>query len=252
MESLELFDANVCVGRGMRLLLSGGATKESLLEAMDANGVGQALVWHEAQLGEYPAKGNELVARLVSGDRRLKGIWTALPPLTDESGGKDFFKRMKKSGAVALRAFPNHGRYLMRRRVWGSFMDEVSERRIPLILSPTLHISWDAIYDFMEEYPKIVCILADIGIWGVDRYTWPLLEAFPNLYLESGMLSLEAGGLEAACGKFGASRIVFGSGYPERYMEAAALQLSHAKIPASDKRRVAKGNLGSILKEVKL
>ncbi|MEI6424397.1 MAG: hypothetical protein WCP55_19425, partial [Lentisphaerota bacterium] len=81
--------------------------------------------------------------------------------------------------------------------------------------------------------------------------TWPLLENFPNVRLESSLLSLEAGGLEETVRQYGASRIVFGSGFPERYIESATLQLTHADISDKEKKMIAKENLESIMAGIK-
>ena len=103
-----------------------------------------------------------------------------------------------------------------------------------------------------SEFPNLTCILCDIGIWGVDRYSWPLLEKYPNLYLETSLLSLENYGLEATVQRFGSDKLVFGSGFPERYPESAMLQLLHADISEYDKKKIAGLNLENLIAKVKL
>jgi predicted TIM-barrel fold metal-dependent hydrolase len=153
---------------------------------------------------------------------------------------------------VALRAFPALHRFVLGRTVFGSFLSELAERRIPLLLSPAKDITWADVYRLVEDFPRLTCVICDVGTWGVNRYTWPLLEAFPNVYLETSMLSLADGDLEATVGKFGAGRLLFGSGFPERYPEAAILQLLHAEIADEDKARIASGNMRALIGNVKL
>ena len=63
---------------------------------------------------------------------------------------------MKKNRVVALRAFPAHHNYLLNRVVFGKFMDEVTERRIPLLLSlEKAGGSWAAIYQLLTEFPNL-------------------------------------------------------------------------------------------------
>ena len=155
---------------------------------------------------------------------------------------------MKENRIAGLLAFPERNRFLLNRITFGSFLDELTERQIPLFLTiGEGGLNFASLHELLDDFPALTCILCNIGIWGVDRFTWPLLEKFPRFYLESSLLSLEDGGVEAAVKRFGAERIVFGTGFPERYMEAPILQLLHAEIPESAKKKIASENLEHIL-----
>ncbi len=112
--------------------------------------------------------------------------------------------------------------------------------------------SWQGVYTLMEDFPELTCILCDIGIHGVDRYTWPLLETYKNLYLETSLLALGYGQMEATVKKFGAERILFGSGFPERYPEGPACEVLHSGISEKDKEKISHLNLEKIISGVKL
>ena len=103
-----------------------------------------------------------------------------------------------------------------------------------------------------EEIEEITCILCDIGDWGQDRFTWPLLEGFPRVYVETSYLSLEAGGIEATVERYGAGRLVYGSGFPKRYPEAAMLDLLHAQLAEREREMIASGNLSALIEEAQL
>ena len=77
----------------------------------------------------------------------------------------------------------------------------------------------------------------------MDRYTYPLLKAYPNVHVETSMLSIEDGGVEEMVKRFGAARLVFGTGFPKRYAEAAMLQLTHADIGDADRQAIAADNM---------
>jgi predicted TIM-barrel fold metal-dependent hydrolase len=250
---IHFFDANVFIGRPHNGVHKPALSIKDLLKEMDALDITRALVWHIAQYEESPVHGNAMLAEAISGQDRIYGVWTVLPPQTKEVIRDDFFIQMKKHRIAALRVFPDWHRFLANRDVFGAFLDELSERKIPLLLTfGRACIGWQQVHDLLREFPELVCILCDIGIWGVDRYTWPLLERYPNVYLETSLLSLEAGGLEAAVQKYGPKRFVFGTGFPERYGEAAILQLVHAEIPDSAKEQIAFGNLTDILNRERL
>ncbi|MCX6992995.1 MAG: amidohydrolase family protein [Kiritimatiellaeota bacterium] len=160
---------------------------------------------------------------------------------------------MQRDRIVALRAFPAHHNYLLNRVVFGKFLDEVTERRIPLLISlEKAGGGWSAIYELLAEFPNLTCVLCDIGDWNSDRYTWPLLETYPNVFLETNLLTREDGGIEETVARYGAGHLLFGSNFPERYLEAAALAILQADIPAADKKKIASANLESLIQGAQL
>lgn len=251
--NLTFFDANLCFGRPIRAVYQPAETVADLQRVMTQTGIAKGLVWHVAQRDYAASDGNRLLAKAIAGRKNLFGCWAILPPQTGEVITPDFFRRMKQNRMMALRAFPDHHKYLLNRVVFGKFLDEVSERRIPLLLSlEKAGGGWPAIYDFLAEFPNLTCILCDIGVWNSDRYTWPLLKTYPNVFLETSLLALEDAGIEETVARYGAERLVFGSNFPERYPEGTMLAIRHADIPAADKRKIASENLEGILKRVQL
>ena len=250
---MEFFDGNVAMGLPFNGGYQPAETADELLREMDNRGIQKALVWHCAQTNNFPGDGNRLLAEGIAGRERLWGCWTILPPVTGEVITPDFFAAMKRDRIAVLRAFPERHRFLLNRMVFGRFLDSAAERKIPLLLSlEKQSVSWRDVYQFLQEFPTVTCVLCDVGIWSAERYTWPLLESCPNVYLETSLVSLQQGGLEAGVRKFGARRFLFGTGFPERYPEAAMLQLLHADIPDADKKAVASGNLEHLLSQVRL
>lgn len=249
--NLELFDVNLYLGRPTRSVHQPASSTRELLAALDHSDIRQALVWHVAQRDVSPLSGNPMLSEAIQGSNRLWGCWTILPPQTDAVLCDGFFAQMQRQRIVALRAFPGPHLYLLTRIVFGRWLEEIVTRRIPLLLSLEKGISWPAVYQLLEQYPQLTCVLCDIGVWGVDRYTWPLLENYPNVYVETSLLALEDGGVEATVARFGADRLLFGSGFPERYPESAILQLLHADIAEGDKHKVASGNLMRLLSQIR-
>jgi len=250
---LEFFDSNVFIGRPMNGLFGAVRSADDLLLEMEKQNIGKAIVWHIFQYEGSPVEGNRILAQELAKSEKLYGCWTILPPQTGEVISKDFFERMKKNRIVALNAFPEWHRFVLDNVGFGKFLNEVSERKIPLFLTMgRTCISWESIHRLMRDFPNLTCVLCDIGIWGVDRYTWPLVEKFPRFYLESSLLSLEEGGIEATVKRFGSERIVFGTGFPVRYPKAAILNLVHADISEKDKENIASKNLEKILQEEQL
>jgi len=249
---IKFFDANVYVGLPKRSIYKPVVSSKELLEELDRQGIEKAVVWHISQYDLSPIEGNKILSEVIKGEERLYGSWVILPPQTGEVITENFFKDMKENRIVSLRAFPDYQRFFLERIVFGSFLNEVSERKIPLLLSMEKGISWQGVYHLMQEFPSITCILCDIGIHGVDRYTWPLLENYKNVYLETSLLALGCGHLEATVKKYGAERIVFGSNFPERYPESSVLEVLHSDISEKDREKIVSLNLERIISEVKL
>lgn len=250
---LEFFDVNTFIGRPMNRIFKPAQNGEALVAEMKTNNITKAITYHIFQYEGSPEKGNSMLAEEISKHPELYGCWTILPPQTEEVIKDDFFKKMKENKIVALNAFPEWHRYILDKVSFGEFFEHLIERKIPLLLTMGRScITWESLYNFMKDFPLLTCILCDIGIWGVDRFTFPLLEKFPNFYLETSLLSLEEGGLESVVKRFGSQRLIFGTGFPVRYQKAAILQIIHADISDSDKINIASKNLEQILREEKL
>ena len=245
---MRFFDINASIGRPMIRQHGAAATADAYFQAMERTDISRAVLWHIAQRDGAPDVGNPLLSRAIAGDERALGCWSILPPQTDRDVmTPDFFDRMRAEHIVALRAFPDMHRYLLDRTTFGPFLDQVAERRIPLLVSPRFGCDWPTIHHLLEEFPGLTCVVCDVGVWGQDRNTWPLLERFPNVYLDSGMVSLEAGGLEATVRAFGAERILFGTGFPYHSPHAAVLDVLHAEISDADKEKIAWGNAAALV-----
>ena len=249
---MDFFDINAYIGRPAKAIGKAVTQADHLLAELAPAGIATALLWHIAQHDASAPDGNELLSSLIDCQEELLGCWTILPPQTAEVIDEGFFGRMADNRIAAVRAFPDHHRYLLNRTVFGSFLDQLSERRIPLLLSLEKGITWPAVYQLLGEYPQLTCVLCDIGIWGVNRHTWPLLENYPNVYLESSLLSLAHEGLETTIARYGPERILFGSNFPERCPEAAALALLHAAIDETAKQKIATENSQQLFAQVQL
>ena len=241
---MEFFDANVTIGRPRNAqLFEPVPDADQLCARMHQAGIAKALVSHWGQSDGSPLSTNALVDEAVSASRSLFGCWAVLPPLTDPLVDGDFFNSMQAAGAVAVCMLPTSHRYVLAPVVWGSFLDELCARRVPVMFDMSSEVGWADLYSFLREVSSLTCVLRNIGTWSMDRYTYPLLDAYANVYLETSMLSIEDGGVEGVVQRFGAERLLFGTGFPVRYAEASMLQLIHADITGDQRRAIASGNL---------
>lgn len=251
---LVFFDSNAALGSAQKGTWKPARDGAAMIAAMDEAGIDKALVWHVAQQDWSVAEGNALASAAVAGEERLWGCWTLLPPQTGETPtGKELYERMRRERIRAVRIFPGDHRFVVGRTALGPTLDGLARRRIPLFLSMEARgIDYPLADRMLAEFPDLPIVLCDLGGWGVDRLTRPLLERFPNLYLETSFLALHDGSLDELVGRYGSGRFVFGTGFPVRHPASAMLTLRHADIGDGDKRMIACGNLERMLGRVKL
>lgn len=249
--TLEFFDANVMIGRPMvppAGTLPLPATAPELLAAMNGYGVDRALVWHVATRDAAVPVGNRLLTEVLgTGGDRLVGCWGFLPDVEgDATSGEPLFKTMLAARVRALRCWPGKNRFLLNRESCDRTLAGLQERAIPLFVPVPSANDWQMVYNLLRDYPRLPCVVTEVGLWGVDRYVRPLFEHYPNVRMELSEY-LVAGGIAPLVGQYGHDRLLFGSGFPQYHAGGAMLMVRHAPIPEAAQRAIAGGTLARLL-----
>src|SRR5438105_3104951 len=246
--ALKFFDCNCAFGPYRTRVFRFARTAGELIEEMDFSNIEQALVYHTAMRFDHPAVGNERVVGETRGHSRLLPTWALLPSQTGEQPALDtLLREMRRQGVRALRLFPDDHRYFLDEITWGDQMAVFMERRIPLLIRASL----DRIATLLRSFPDLVVVTGSQGSNPLDRYAWPLIEKFPHLYFETSSYLVDSG-IEEFCRRYGAARLVFGSGFPDNAGGAAMLALARAELSDAEKQAVAGGNLRRLLGEASL
>ena len=247
---MEFFDCNCFIGLPTNKIPRPVRTAEELLAQMDRSGIRKALVWHVAQRDAGIELGNDLLAKAIAPHRaRLAGVWSILPTSTRElPPPAKFFKDMQTHNVLALRAFPGSHNYLLRKETVGGYLQKASAAGVPLLASG---IDYPTLYNLMAGFPKLTCILCNVGVWGPDRWFRPLVEKYPNFYVEISSYIL-ADGIATFVKTYGVERLLFGTDFPQMDHGGMMLALRHVPISAADKTLIASGNMERILKKQKL
>jgi predicted TIM-barrel fold metal-dependent hydrolase len=156
---------------------------------------------------------------------------------------------MKENGVRMLRAYPERNRYLLNAVTMGELVQEIESARIPLYLSPST--GWQDIYTILQQFPGLTVMIHNYGLWSSNRFLYPLLQAYPNVYIESGDMQT-AGEIKDICRKFGSEKIVFGSDYPSNHMGGPLAALLGADISREERANIAHRNIERIWSEVRL
>src|SRR5262245_48222592 len=247
-EKLKFFDCNCSVGPYRTRVFRFARTAAELIEEMDFSNIDKALVYHTAMRYDHPIVGNELLLKEIAGQPRLCPTRAVLPSQTDELPPLEArLSEMRRHQIRPRRLFPDDHRYFVDEITWGDQLAVYSERRIPLFVRASL----DKVAQLLQSFPELVIVTASQGSNPLDRYAWPLVEKYPNLVFETSGYVVD-NGIEEFCRRYSASRLVFGSGYPENSSGAAMLALAHADIPAADRQAIAADNLQRLLAEARL
>jgi predicted TIM-barrel fold metal-dependent hydrolase len=249
---MDFFDCNVFIGLPDRRPVVPVRTVAELLAAMDRAGVDEALVWHIAQHDATPHVGNRLLTEAIQSQPRLWGCWSMLPNQAREfPAPAQLFRKMEAARVKAIRVFPSDHKFLINEVTMGDLLAAMVTQRVPLFVSVKRGMEWRDLYALLAEFPDLVCVICDHGCWGEDRRFRPLLERYPNVYVDTSQYLLD-GGIEGLVADYGARRILFGSGFPESYFGGMMMALKHAEIPLAAKEAIAHGNLSRILEEVRV
>lgn len=246
--SLKFFDCNCAFGPYRTRVFRFARTAEELLAEMDHGNIEQALVYHTAMRFDHPAVGNELVVCGARGHARLLPTWALLPSQTGELPPLDTMLRdMRRHRVRALRLFPDDHRYFLDKITWGDQLSVLRELRIPLFIRASL----DKIAGLLQSFPDLIVVTGSQGANPLDRYAWPLVERYPNLYFETSGYLVD-GGIEEFCKRYSAGRLVFGSGFPDNAGGAAMLMLAHVEISDAERQAIAWDNLCRLLEGASL
>jgi hypothetical protein len=233
----HIFDANVRVGpSGVHgeLALEAGA----LLAEMDRFRIEKALVSHWTA-EEYDAhEGNRLLELLGQGERLVRA-WAALPD-------QDSIGELAANRACAVRLHFGAQKHNFSPAVWcsGELYAYLQNYSV-LTLVALEDIGWERLVEVLNNFPRLPILLLETS-YRADRYLFPLLRRFPNIYFDTSTYVAHRQ-LESYVQRFGSERVVFGSRLPLYTPGAALAILASARIPDADRMNIAGKNLRRLL-----
>jgi len=248
--NIQRFDVNCFLGKWP----DGGPTLDgatALLGAMDRLGIARALVRHSLGWHDVPPLGNSvLMAEIAGHEGRLFPCWAALPPATGEMGSMEqWLAALIRSGVRAVCLYPATHGYPLTAWQCDDLLGPLAERRYVLLLELT-EVQWESLHWLCATYGELRVVVLNT-YYRVLRPLYALLDAHPNLYVDSSTLcGFRA--IEDLCGRFGAERLLFGTGQPRADGAGAVAMLNYASLDEAQIRAVSAGNLERLLEEVQL
>ena len=258
MPGLTFFDCNSFVGQvAVPKFFPDRVTPAVLRAEYDRIGVARGVVTHVAAKEYSPSVGNDLLADELRAEDGFVPCVTLLPEYTGELWTPDeLLDRLRERGARCVRVFPSMAvhRYPFDPRVLGSLFEVLQDARVPVFVDFDLgrrdEADWRGLYDMTDAFPDLPLVIVRPG-GRSDRGLYPLLDRAPNVHIETGGYWVH-NGIARICSRFGAHRLVFGSGFPYWTLAGAAYLVATASISEGDKALVAGENLARLLDGAKL
>jgi predicted TIM-barrel fold metal-dependent hydrolase len=221
---------------------------ETLLAAMEEYGIVKALALHSLAKEYHVADGNAALMREIADRPALEGKWAVMPHHTEEFPKPDALRKELKAHRIrAVAMFGGDHAFLIEPWCCGELYAMLEESRIPLFLESG-QTSWGTLNTILTAYPTIRIVLTHLH-YSCARFLYPLLEKHENLYVETfGFKTFN--GIEDVCRRFGAKRLIFGSGAPVYATTAAIGMVMYAAISPEEKHLIARGNLEHLLSSV--
>ncbi|MCL6519282.1 MAG: amidohydrolase [Armatimonadetes bacterium] len=244
---INFFDCNAQIGRYSVRHPEALTTADELTKEMEYIGISEALVYHSMAKEYAPSVGNEMLIQEIKG-KPLHPCWVVMPHHTGEMPPPDeLLAQMRKKGVRALRAFPVLHQFRLSKWCSGELLEMIEANNIPLFLDMD-QTSWEDVAQILRDYPKINLILLRTS-YRIDRYIYPLFEKYEGLRIETATYQVNFG-IEEVCRRFGAYRLLFGTGLPFTEAGPSIAQIAYADISDEEKAMIAGKNLCNLLQNV--
>ena len=233
---------------GMRCCRAPGSfwKKEDLLRKMADFNIDSALVYHAMEKEYDPAVGNRRLCGEIAGDANLFPVWALQPHYTGEFDPPEkLLPAMKANGVKAVTMFPKEQAFSFAEFTCGEIFRMCEDHRIPLLIDLD-ELGGIAAVDWLcAAHPQLPLVVTNVS-YRMDRDLYPLMDKYRNFSIEiAGYKPFN--GVEHICRRFGAERLVFGTGMPESSGAAAVGLLVYADISDGEKNLIASGNLKKLL-----
>ena len=251
MDNLDFFDCNCSIG--MRGIVNPGSfyTVEELERKMKHYGIGKALVYHSMAKEYCPSIGNKFLMEEIKDHPALYPVWVVMHHHTQEFPEPDeLIRNMRENGIKAVRMFPGQWEQNFSIAKWNceELFTVLQEYHVPVMIGLD-SIGWNDFYDLLSSYPQLNLIMTEAD-YRIDRNLYSMLKKFDNLYIEIMGYKVHSG-IEEICKRFGAHRLIFGSGMPV-FSGAAVCMVNYARISEEEKKLIAGENLERLAGGVRL
>lgn len=223
----------------------GSGTPKAMLADLDRYGIAAAVVTHSLATHHDPAAGNARVLAEVAGEPRLHACWTVLPPTCGElPDGPDVVTRAMASGVAMLTARPHSHGFDLAGPDLAPLLDSAAGHGLPVLVDAG-ETDWCTLERTAAAHPDLWLILSDVGYRELRRLCG-LLARHPRVLVCTANLSGHLT-LEFLVERFGAHRLVFGTGQPVRDPAEAVVRLLWSELDDAAVHEIGGGTMRRLL-----
>lgn len=249
---MDFFDSNCSIGMRSIFIKGSFCDVDSLITEMNKCNISDALVYHSLAQEYQTIIGNDTLMSKIKKFVNLHPVWVVLPNNTGEFYNPEILlKLMKLNNVKMVRMFPGKDYHNFSIFNWccGTLLAMLNEHRIPIMMGmEQLDYDYNVIYNLANEYKDLPLILTN-AVYKSDRYLYPLLEKFNNVYIETSTYKVYFG-IEAICNKFGAKKFIFGTGLPIFSAGSAVATINYLTLKDEEKNLIAEGNIKRLMGDI--
>ncbi len=221
-----------------------------MLADMDRLGIARAVVAHTDAWQHDPASGNaRLTAELAEASEAIRSrvipCWVIVPPVTREQGTpSELSAAMDRHAVRFARLCPRDHNYSLTGPDAAEMLDVLDRRRTIAVIDAD-QTSWEEIDQVAAAHPNLPIVMCRTGYRGLRRMAG-VLERRPNCSIDLSYFGSHQG-VEWLVERFGASRLLFGTGAPLADGGGGVTRLLLAGIGDEDRSAIGQGNLSRLL-----
>jgi len=258
---MEFFDINCRVNLGIIEKNLKEDNREDLLSLLLKNNITKAILTNSLSLSYDWNIGNEDLLNF-KGLSQNNNIFFGLiltPEAYHQFVFSDYMKNAYENRARIFKIFPKSHLFYLNDFYMRKIYKEMAVANFPLMLdlkeldiTGNKYFAIDDLRMLLCENKKLPVILeTSLKQCMFNRFYFPLMEEFENLYLEvSGMLLMDQ--IEHYVEKFGSERLIFGSNFPNTSLEINTSRIESADIDESSKENIAGKNISGLLEKISL
>lgn len=244
--SLDFFDCNSMVGPMTAVHPEADVSLEALQQRLQEVGIRRILAVHSYAVEYDPMIGNSEISDVSRGAEGIIPCYVLLPPDTREQPepGERLLRYLDAGDARAVRLYPRLHGFGLDEPWCGTLFACLSEAGVPVLLDFE-QTDWGEVERILSRHPGLQLVVVRAG-YRIDRWVYPLLEKHPGLHLEISWYQ-PFGGIEALCQRFGATRLLFGTGAPLWDPSGPVGLVTYSDLSETDKGLISSRNLERLL-----
>lgn len=258
---MEFFDINCWISREIIEKNLEEENTEDFFSLLLKNNIKRTVLTNNLSLNYDWKSGNNAILDFkgLSGKENIFYSFVLTPDAYHEFNFSDYLSNAYKNKARLFRIFPKSHLFYLNDYYMRRIYSEMAGVNFPLMLdlkeldiTGNKYFAIDDLKILLNENRKLPVILeTSLKQCMFNRFYFPLLEEFENLYLEvSGMLLMDQ--IEHYVGKFGSERLIFGSNFPNTSLEVNTSRIESADIDKNSKENIAGENISRLLEKISL